>query len=559
MNLAAIAHGIDLPFRQPIARNRIRFRLLAADGDLAACALVLWKRSEPYPDSRRTLSMRPRYRDGVKAEWVCDAAFPEEAHYIKYFFRLEDRAGQTLCFCEHGFSEGEPASGFFEVLQVFDCDIPRTPAWATGAVYYQVFPERFAVGNPAKALRDYAPWDAEPTRENFLGGDLNGIRAKLPYLEELGVQCLYLTPIFAAAFNHKYATTDYFRIDPDFGDADDLIALVDSAHARGIRVLLDGVFNHTGTGFAPFRDVVDNGVSSAYRDWFHIKRFPVEIDPACYECVGDYPHMPRLNTGHPDVRAFILKVMLHWLDEAGVDGWRLDVADEVDMNALRWLRDCVKARHPEALLLGETWGDAGRLVAEGGALDAAMNYLFRGAMVDYFAKDAIDEAQLGVRLERMLMKYPDEVNLRMYNCLSSHDTARFLTEAAGERWRLMLAIAFQLLFPGSPAIYYGDEIGMEGGNDPLCRGGMAWDRADGDLLQWSKRWIQFRKGSLAVRQGGYRTLLADSGRRLFAFERAVAGETIIAAFNRGDVPQTLDFADAAGAIVPPRSVKIIKL
>jgi glycosidase len=191
-------------------------------------------------------------------------------------------------------------------------------------------------------------------------------------------------------------------------------------------------------------------------------------------------------------------------------------------------------------------------------LDAAMNYLFRDAMVDYFAKETISERQLDERLQRMLMKYPEEVNLRMYNCLGSHDTARFLTEAGGEPWRLRLAVAFQMLFPGSPAVYYGDEIGMSGGNDPLCRAGMAWGREDHELLDWTKQWIALRKRSRAVRRGSYRTVLADSERKLFAFERICEGERIVAAFNRGDAPQTLDFADTAGTVrVPPRSVKII--
>jgi hypothetical protein len=216
MNLAAIAHGVGLPFRQPIARNRIRYRLLAADGDLAACTLVLWKRSDLYPDSRRTLTMWLSHHDGVKAEWLCEAAFPEEAHYIKYFFRLEDGEGRVKYFCEHGFSDGEPVSGFFEVLQAFECDLPRAPEWAKGAVYYQIFPERFAAGNPSKGLRDYASWDAQPTRDIFLGGDLDGIRKKLPYLQALGAECLYLTPVFAAT-----STTPTPRritwIDPDFG------------------------------------------------------------------------------------------------------------------------------------------------------------------------------------------------------------------------------------------------------------------------------------------------------------------------------------------------------
>ncbi len=293
------------------------------------------------------------------------------------------------------------------------------------------------------------PWDAAPTRDNYFGGDLAGIRARLPYLQSLGAECLYLTPVFSGDFNHKYATADYFQVDPDFGTAEELAALVSDAHARGMRVVLDGVFNHVGVRFAPFADVLANGAASPYRDWFYLKRLPVTVDASCYECVGDYPYMPRLRTVNREVRAYILSVMLYWLDTAGIDGWRLDVADELDPGTLRYLREGVKTRCPDALLLGETWGDASRMVCGGDQLDCAMNYLFRDAAVDFFARERIGAAELENRLGHMLMKYPDAVNLRMYNCLDSHDTARFLTEAGGDGWRLKLAIAFQMLSPAA--------------------------------------------------------------------------------------------------------------
>jgi len=268
--------------------------------------------------------------------------------------------------------------------------------------------------------------------------------------------------------------------------------------------------------------------------------------------------MPRLRTANPDVRAYVLNVMLHWMKTAGIDGWRLDVADELDAGSVRYWREQLRAVYPDAVLLGETWGDACRMVCEGDQFDCAMNYLFRDAMADYFAGERIDAAQLATRLHHMLMKYPDEVNHRMYNCLGSHDTARFLTEAGGETWRLRLAIAFQMLFPGSPAIYYGDELGMQGENDPGCRGGMAWEQADTTLLAWTRDLIALRKSSAAVRAGVYKTLYAGPMRNVFAFERRLGGERVIAAFNRGGEPATLDFADAGGAVtVPPQSVKII--
>lgn len=557
MNLAAVIHESTLPFRQPLARNRIRFRLLAAQGDLAAVTLVCWKRSEPRPDAVREYPMAVRYADGVRAEWLCEAAFAEEAHYLKYYFLLQGVAGETICFCENGFSDTPPETGYFELLQAFETDVSTLPAWSRGTVYYQIFPERFAVGDPAKPYRDYEPWGAKPTRENYLGGDLKGIRAKLPYLENLGAECLYLNPVFMADGNHKYATADYFTVDLDFGTNDDLIALVADAHAMGIRVLLDGVFNHAGPRFAPFADLMKNGEASPYRDWFYVKRYPVTLDAACYECVGDYAPMPRLRTANPAVRAFILKVMLYWLDTARIDGWRLDVADELDAATLRWLREQIRTHHPDALLLGETWGDATRMVCEGDQLDCAMNYLFRDAMVGFFAKGNMNAEQLDHRLQHMLMKYPDAVNLAMYNCLGSHDTVRFLTEAGDETWRLRLAVAFQMLFVGSPAVYYGDELGMTGENDPGCRGGMAWQNADAELMRFVREMIAVRKGSQAARLGAYRTLVAQGD--VFAFERTLDGKRLTAVFNRGGEPATLDLADGAGTVtVPPRSVKIIQ-
>lgn len=553
---SAMEHGVTLFFRQPLARNRVRFRFFAASGDLAGCEMVWWKRSAPAWRVVTRLSLRRD--DGIRAEWTCEILFPEEAHYIKYFFRATDRSGASLCLCERGCSPREPEDGFWELLQVSESDLPAVPAWAQGCTYYQIFPERFAMGDASLHPAPLPPWDALPTRENFLGGDLRGIRDHLPYLRDLNVDCLYLNPVFAADFNHKYATADYYRVDPAFGRNEDLRALTKEAHGMGIRVVLDGVFNHVGVHFPPFADLMEKGEDSRYRAWFYPKRFPIEIDPACYECVGDYPYMPRLRVACPEVRDYVCGVLRYWMDYAGVDGWRLDVADELDAAAVRAFRQAVKADRPDALLLAETWGDASRLVCEGDQFDCAMNYLFRDAVIDYFARRRIDEAAFGHRLERLLMKYPDAVNLAMYNCLGSHDTARFLTECGGDKRFLRLATAFQMTFAGSPALYYGDEIGMAGDNDPLCRGGMRWDDMDRPLLCDVRRLTALRRAHPSLRRGDYRLVLADPVRHVFAFERRGGGERALVAFNLGQEPRQVDFADAGRKVdVLPLSVEIV--
>ena len=526
--------------------------LEAAAGDLLSCDLIWWKRTEPNRRSR--VPLEPGRDDGCRQHWQAEVAFAEETHYIKYGFQVTDTAGRRKWLCAYGLMEEAGEPGSFELLQVNQTDVLRAPDWAGGCIYYQIFPERY--DRVGKSERQTAPWNAAPTRENYLGGDLRGIIGRLDYLSGLGVECLYLNPVFEGDYNHKYATTDYFRIDPIFGTEADLRELVEKAHARGIRILLDGVFNHVGIHFPPFQDLIEKGGASRYRDWFYPKRCPMEISADCYECVGDYPYMPRLNGANPEVRAYVERVLLYWLERAKTDGWRFDVADELDRHAVTGWREAVKRRYPDALMLGETWGDASRLLGPDG-FDSAMNYLFRDATVDFFAHGAIDAQGLRTRLEGMLMRYPDEINAVMYNLIGSHDTARFLTEAGGEKWRLRLAMAFQMLFPGSPAIYYGDEIGMEGENDPGCRGGMAWDRQDAGLLAWEKEMIALRKRHPALRRGSYRALTAKE--HVFGFVRELGDDRVASFFNRGDASATVDFTEAGEPVhIPPRSVKIIE-
>ena len=553
MKASAIRHLSFYPFVQPLARSKARFLLDTAYRDLLEAELIWWKRTDP--DSHHAVPMTIRYEDRIRSQWMACAVFPEEAHYIKYAFMLTDTDGNTYWLNSLGIQDSFVPEGSFEILQVNDTDLVSVPEWAQGCIYYQIFPERFARGEEGRGgLED---WNSAPTRENYLGGTLSGIRNKIPYLRELGVECVYLNPVFLADFNHKYATTDYFRIDPLFGTERDLVSLVEEAHRNGIRIILDGVFNHVGIHFKPFEDLVQNGEASQYKNWFYPKRFPISNTPECYECVGDYPYMPRLNGSNADVRRYVRDVLLYWMNHAHIDGWRFDVADELDRHAVVWWREEVKKKYPDAVLLCETWGDASGMLGPDG-FDCAMNYLFRDAMTDYFAHGSISEEDLDVRLTGMLMRYPDQMNLAMYNCIGSHDTARFLTECGEEKWRLKLAMAFQMLFIGSPAIYYGDELGMTGENDPGCRGGMAWEHPDLSLLAWEKELVQYRKEHAAVRKGTYEPLIADHQKHLFAFKRSWGTERVIAVFNSGESTQRLDFTEAEESVdVQPHSVKII--
>ncbi len=575
----AIRHRSFYPFVQPLARDRAIFLLEAAKEDLSLCRMLWWKRSTP--EIRYLADMSVRYSDAELSQWHTQICFPETAHYIKYCFFIRDRQGRCFRLDARGLSETDtdedlfsvnraadspylsslPDGGCFEVLQINPTDLLRVPDWAAGAVYYQIFPERFRKDTHRETTLDGTErldaWNAAPTRDNYLGGTLKGIHEKLPYIKELGADCIYLNPIFRGDFNHKYATTDYFEVDPMFGTKEELNALVSAAHKAGLRVILDGVFNHTGIHFAPFADWLEKGDKSAFADWFYPLGEKRAISADCYECVGDYPYMPRLNGSCPGVRAYVKEVLLYWLRTAGIDGWRLDVADELDRHALSYWAEEVKKEFPQALLLGETWGDASLLTAPGGT-DTAMNYLFRDCMTAYFAAGTLNETGLACRLYNMLMRYPDAVNHAMFNLLGSHDTPRFLTLCGESKEKLRMAAAFQMMFIGAPSVYYGDEAGMTGDNDPGCRGGMNWDTPDTGLTEYIKQLTGIRKAHIAVRTGSFRILEANDNEHMFAFERVYENDRVLAVFNSDSRSHTTDFAGTAGSVdVPPLSVKII--
>ena len=533
MNKAAIRHRTIKEYVIPDSLTSLIVRLTTEQKDIVSCNIVYWKRNDTSTEAVNTLALHISYRDLYTDDWRIRISFGEEVQYIKYYFELLDRESHTWYLSNTSIGSEPPKNDFFEYLCTNPGEVLTIPNWAQGVVYYQIFPDRFAKGNSHKQIRQYASWDSEPTRENFMGGDLKGILNNLEYLDNLGIGCIYLNPIFLADFNHKYATTDYYQIDPDFGTMDDLKQLVREAHKKNIRVLLDGVFNHVGCSFKPFADLVEKGPDSSYKQWFHIKGYPLTGNPLNYRCVGDYQFMPKLNYSCPDVRKFIIEVMEYWIRQAGIDGWRLDVADEVDLSFWVYARNCIKYEHPEILLLGETWGDGYALAGDGEKLDTVMNYLFKNAVTDFFGTRILTATQFNHQINSALSKYPDMVNKALYNPLDSHDTERFATSAGTNRSSMYLAVAFQMTYIGSPAIYYGDEIGLKGANDPLCRSGMIWDQTkqDHELLSWYKALIQIRKHEPCLTFGDYRSILTDDERNLFGFVRSYQNTYIYVVFN----------------------------
>lgn len=452
-----------------------------------------------------------------------------------------------------------------------------TPDWVQDAIFYQIFPDRFARSerNPSGNL-PFESWDSAPTGHGFKGGDLYGIVEKLDYLQELGITALYLNPVFASASNHRYHTYDFYNVDPLLGGNDALRLLIDEAHKRKMRVILDGVFNHASRGFWQFHHVLECGDASPYKDWFffdperlvgkkHWGAYPSAHEQKLlhqedsmtaigYRGWWNLPALPKFNTSAPAARAFLFEVAEHWI-KFGADGWRLDVATDIDDDSF-WqeFRNRIRKINPEAYILAEIWHESQRWL-QGDQFDAVMNYevtkpclgFFPGKHLDlkvlhqqsnYFGiQQPIDAHEFANRIDHNLNLYKREITYVQLNLLDSHDTPRFLSCAGGDKNALKLAWLFLFAYPGAPCIYYGDEIGLDGKHDPDCRKSFPWDegRWDKNLLEYAKDVIALRTKHPALRRGDFTRLWSADG--VYVFSRALDGQTFIIALNASESTQ----------------------
>jgi cyclomaltodextrinase len=432
-----------------------------------------------------------------------------------------------------------------------------TPEWVKDAVFYQIFPERFFNGNRQNDPAGTMPWGSKPELFNFMGGDLDGVIQKLPYLKELGVNAIYFNPIFdAPTSNHKYNTADFMKVDPAFGDINTFKRLITQAHALGIKVVLDAVFNHSGDTHWAFRDAEKNGTQSKYWNWYLFHSFPVVKDPKPnYEAWWGHATLPKFNEYNPEVREHLFQVAEYWA-KLGIDGWRLDVPNEIrDMNFWREFRTRVKRVNPDLYIVGEIWGD-GSPWLQGDQFDAVMNYAFREQVLNFFVEDKASVDQIDWGLEGLRKRHPDSVTYSMFNVLGSHDTARMLTMAKGDLNKVRLAALFMMTYVGAPVIYYGDEIGMAGEMDPDCRRTFPWDPAQQnlELRNYYKRLIQIRNQYSALRRGSFRSLMRHNDNRTFAYLREDAKSKLIVVMNNHTKAQDIPM-DLSRVSVPDGNLK----
>ena len=538
MEYSAIFHDMDKRFSYAVDKDLFVIRVQVKKDDMKEVILHYEDKYIPMErkDTRMTLPMKKvatsQFHDYYEAQL--------QMHLIclRYFFEFTDMQGEKVYYGNYEFDK----ECITNRDRMFDCpqnlreeEMFEVPQWAANKVVYQIFPSRFATTQPV----DKELWYKAPiTPMDDLHGNLRGIIEHLDYIKDLGIDVVYLTPIFKSNSCHKYDTIDYYQVDPSFGTTEDLKELVQKSHERGMKVVLDAVYNHTGREFFAFQDILEKGEKSKYLDWYFIDELP----PRCewgeipnFKCFGYYGGMPKLNLKNPEVEKYITDVACYWIKECDIDGWRLDVGDEISHFFWKNFRKAIKAVKKDMLIIGEIWHYAGDFL-EGDEWDTVMNYPFYLNLIDLLADEKINVSQFVQNLGYLKGRLNKKCYPLMWNLIDSHDTARFLHLCHDNKKKQHLAAAFQLLMPGMPMVYYGDEYAMPGANDPDCRRGMYWDEEyqDKEMYNWYKKLMQIRKAHACIVEGEMIKTIANDDEDTIVMIRKNGEETIAMLFNCGN-------------------------
>lgn len=558
MDTAAIYHRPESEYAFLYTNTRFRIRLRTRKNDIKKVYVLC---GDPYTITtekwyQKQRPMKKCLSTNVHDYWEIEVT--SETRRLQYAFHVVGEDNTDCFYGDQGifpYRENvitEP-NFYFRIPYFHQIDRFTIPEWVKETVWYQIFPERFANGDKANDPEHTLPWGSkDPDREDFFGGDLQGVRDHLDYLTDLGVNGIYFCPIFKATSNHKYDTIDYYEVDPAFGDKKLLKNLIDEAHKRGIRIMFDAVFNHMGVHSPQWQDVLKNGEKSIYKDWFHIRFFPVDsyqmtdlpetAENIPYDTFAFTPFMPKLNTANPEVQKYLLDIATYWIKEFDIDGWRLDVANEVDHHFWKKFREAVTEIKPDIYILGEIWHSS-QAWLQGDEFHAVMNYAFTDSIKDYFAKKKITASQMVSGMNHQQMLYRDQVNEGTFNLLDSHDTARILTLCQGNKELMKSVMAFMFLQKGSPCIYYGTEIGMTGEDDPDCRKCMIREKEEQDLelFGFIKELVSLRKQlSKIISEGSTQWLIVYDREDKLYFTRELEGQIIYVYFNQSKEPWVVE-------------------
>ena len=535
MEYSAIFHDMDKRFCYAIEKDLFVIRVQVKKDDMKEIILHYEDKYIPMEreDTRKTIVMKKvatsqfhdYYEAQVRMHLIC----------LRYFFEFTDMQGEKVYYGNYEFDK----ESITNRDRMFDCpqnlreeEMFEVPDWAANKVVYQIFPSRFAASQPV----DKKLWYKAPiTPMDDLHGDFRGIIDHLDHIQDLGIDVIYMTPSFKSNSCHKYDTIDYYEIDPSFGTKEELKELVQKAHDRGMKVVMDAVFNHTGKEFFAFKDILEKGEKSKYLDWYYIDELPLKGkwgEIPNFLCFGYYGGMPKLNLKNPEVEKYITDVACYWIRECDIDGWRLDVGDEISHFFWKRFRRAIKAVKKDMLIIGEIWHYAGDFL-EGDEWDTVMNYPFYLNLIDLLADEKISVSQFVQNLGYLKGRLHKKCYPLMWNLIDSHDTARFLHLCKDNKKKQHLAAAFQLLLPGMPMIYYGDEYAMPGANDPDCRRGMYWDEEyqDKEMFEWYKRLLQVRKAHTCIVEGELAEAITRDEDETIVLIRKNGEETIALIFN----------------------------
>lgn len=564
METAAFYHRPESEYCYIYAPGHVHVRLRTKKGDVAKVGFI---KGDPF-----ILHLNKWYEEELQMEKIAstdlhDYWMIDTDEYVKrmaYAFHIYGEDGSDVIYNDRGvypyLKESLENSGLYFRLPYFhESDRFKAPEWVKETVWYQIFPERFSNGDKKNDPENVLEWDSRDvlTRTDFYGGDIQGIMDKLDYLQDLGINGLYLTPIFRAPSNHKYDTTDYYEVDPDFGDKALFRSFVEEAHKRGMRVMLDAVFNHIGAESTQWRDVAEYQEESRYKDWFFIKEHPVpsaeeirnrppetieHVENLPYETYAYVPMMPKINTHNPEVQEYLLNIATYWIKEFDIDGWRLDVANEVDHAFWRKFNEACLAVKPDLYILGEIWTSS-RSWLDGEQFHGVMNYSLVGNIIDYFVEKQIPTRKMANVLNEQLMQYRKQTQETMFNMLDSHDVPRILTMANGDIDLVKATLTFMFMMHGTPCIYYGTEVGMMGGADPQNRRCMVWDEEQQDrvMYDFTKELIAFRKEFQPLLSYGFLKwdIVLDE-EKVVGVKRHIGDEALIAYFNQGEEDFTIE-------------------
>lgn len=560
MNKPAIYHRPESEFAYLYTEETIHIRLRVARDDIQSVALIY---GDPYMFVKRDdesemvwdyqeVEMKHGLSTAESDFYVTEVGVPHKR--MDYLFVITDYDGEKVVYSDSGILPYQvklltKKYAAFRMPFFHEVDRFKAPEWVKNTVWYQIFPERFANGNPAINPVGVKEWDPteSPNRQDLYGGDLQGVIDHLDHLTDLGVNGIYFTPVFQAYSNHKYDTEDYLKIDQYFGDLEVFKTLVKEAHQRGIKVMLDAVFNHIGDTSPQWQDVLKHQENSKYADWFHVNQWPATYTPtedfevseaATYDTFAFTPHMPKLNTANPEVQEYLLNIAEYWIKECDIDAWRLDVADEVDHAFWKKFRTTCDAAKDDFYILGEVWHSAQPWLV-GDEFSAVMNYAYTNAIIDTFVKEELSLEQMVSAINAQLMLYRKQTNQVMFNILDSHDTPRLLTQAKGSKDLVKQVQAFMYLQPGVPCIYYGDEYGLDGGADPDCRKCMPWteEHQDLEMFAFFKDLVAFRREyAETLSQTDLDWQCVDDTQGVVKLERGA----LKAVFNKGEQPVSVE-------------------